>query len=266
MDIKIQDLLLTGVSENDAAWYKQRKVYEEYSSLFYPLVRQAGFRNFCDIGSNYGLVGMLAARQGLRVLCVEADPVLTKKIAENFSANNLTLVDVVNAIAGARNDENTKFSLNPKSTLDNRVSMPAWEQVDVRMVRMSDLIDSYRMGDGGLFIKIDTQGFEESVLSGLSDYLADSHDWMIKMEFAPAWLESQGTNPLNFLRNILFSYEVTEFPERISFNTPSLESIFANSISPPDATSFLNYVVGLNANRRGWVDLLVRPRLNKLSS
>lgn len=111
-----------------------------------------------------------------------------------------------------------------------------------------------------LFIKIDTQGFEENVLKGLDPYLSRRGDWAIKMEFAPQWLESQGSDPAALLRDLVGRYEVAEFPERIVYGTPTFDALFAHPLRPEQTGPFLAYVRNLNSLDRGWVDLLVRPR------
>lgn len=258
--LQINHLLLAQIDPRDLNWYRQRKACEETSSALYPLIRQAGFERFLDIGANYGLVGMLAARQGLPVICVEADPRLVPAIERHFADNGLAPVAVVNAIAGAAPSTQTTFSLNPTSTLDNRVDMPQWEKLPVPTMAMATLIAQHGFDRGPLFIKIDTQGFEERVIAGLMPYLERRGDWAIKMEFAPAWLVSQRTDPLALLRVLIEHFEVVEFPERITWGTPSFDALFSRSIPAAEAEAFVAYVRNLNSADRGWVDLLVRPR------
>jgi len=52
-----------------------------------------------------------------------------------------------------------------------------------------------------------------------------------------------------------------EPPERITYGTPSLASLFAYPLHAVQAADFLDYVVSLNRNRRGWVDLLLRRQM-----
>ncbi|MEF8733000.1 MAG: FkbM family methyltransferase [Candidatus Accumulibacter meliphilus] len=250
-ELQLNDIVLCQLDPRDSPWYEQRKACEESVSSLYPLIRQAGFRNFCDVGANYGLVGLLAARQGLRVMCVEADPRLVPCVRRNFLANNLQFAALVNAIAGDAASDETTFSLNPTSSLDNRVSMPSWEHVRVRTVRVADLILEHGFNEGGVFLKIDTQGFEEKVLRGLEPYIGVRSDWMIKMEFAPLWLESQGTDPVVLLESLLERFDVAEFPERITFNTPSLDAFFLFPVRADQAEDFVHYVTTLNRGRRG---------------
>lgn len=258
--LQINTLTFTAIEARDINWYKQRAAYEETSSLLYPLVKQAGFERFVDVGANYGLVGMLAARQGLPVLCVEADPRLIEPIRTHFAVNQLPLAGLVNAIAGAHEDAGTTFCLNPSSTLDNRVAMPDWERVPVPTRRLADLIAAHGFDQGRVFFKIDTQGYEERVLAGLSPWLETHDGWALKMEFAPHWLESQGTDPVALLRDLAGRHEVCEFPERIVWGTRAFDDLFPVPIAPAQAADFVSYVRRLNYHDRGWVDLVVRPR------
>jgi FkbM family methyltransferase len=247
-------------SKGDGNWYLQRKTFEEKVSLLYEFVANEQYVNFIDIGANYGLVSMLArkAAPGLNILSVEADPRLTRLIEPNFRANGLEPSVVVNCVAGHLDNQHVGFSLNPTSTLDNRVRMSQWSQVRVPMMRVGTLLDSHRV-TGKTFFKIDTQGFELHVLQGLDSWLPCRDDWLLKMEFAPQWLESQGTDPLELLNYLSARYEFAEFPERIPFGVPNTEALFAYPVRAEQMSRFLKYVISLNKNGQGWVDLIVRP-------
>ncbi len=258
--LQINQLTFAALDPRDVNWYKQRKTWEETTSALYPLARQAGYAHFLDVGANHGMVGIIAAKNGFEVLCVEADPRLIPAIERHFADNGVAPVAIVNAIAGARADDATTFSFNPSSTLDNRVDMPNWTKVPVPTIALADLLARHGFDQQPLFVKIDTQGFEAHVLAGLGPFLDRRDDWTIKMEFAPHWLESQGTVSLELLQSLLARFEVAEFPERITWGTPALSALFATPVRAEDAARFLAYVRNLNRDDRGWVDLLVRPR------
>jgi len=258
--LQIERLTLAALDPRDLAVRGDVAAVREHLAGERPLIRAAGFQHFLDVGANHGLVAMLAAQQGLKVLCVEADPRLFPAIERHFADNGLACVAVVNAIAGASADERTSFSLNPGGTLDNRVEMPQWEHVPVRTIALAGLVAEHGFDTAPMFIKIDTQGFEQHVLAGLWPYLEARRDWMIKMEFAPQWLESQGTDPLELLQWLLARFEVAECPERIVWGTPDLDALFPWPLVAERASAFLAAVRDLDFGGRGWVDLLVRPR------
>jgi hypothetical protein len=61
-EVVIGPLVLAVLEGRDLSWYQQRGAHEEAASLMYPLLREAGFDGFLDVGSNYGMVAMLACR------------------------------------------------------------------------------------------------------------------------------------------------------------------------------------------------------------
>jgi FkbM family methyltransferase len=247
-------------SKGDGNWYLQRKTFEEKVSLLYEFIAREQFVNFVDIGANYGFVSMLArkAAPALNILSVEADPRLARLIDANFHANGLEPPIVINCVAGHLDDQTVGFSLNPTSTLDNRVRMPQWTQVQVPMMRIGTLLESHGVS-GKTFFKIDTQGFELHVLQGLESWLGRRDDWLLKMEFAPQWLDSQGTDALELLKYLDARYEFAEFLERIPFGMPDTEALFEYPVQARQMNRFLEYVTSLNKNGQGWVDLIVRP-------
>lgn len=253
-------LCVLAANRNDAGWYEQRRVYEEKRSPLYPLLQAHGFSTFVDVGANYGLISLLARRSApsTRVVSIEADPRVAALISANFELNGIEPPTIVNAIVGDETLNEVEFSLNPTSSLDNRVAMPGWERRTVPMRTLDDILDELGV-DGPTFYKIDTQGYELHVLRGAERSLSRGQ-WILKMEFAPDWLRSQGTDPLELLRYLVDRYEVAEAPARLAYKTRSFAALFDAPLVAAELAAFLHYVTGLDRNGRGWVDLVVRPR------
>ena len=263
-EVSIDDVRLVVLGGySDADWYDQRSVHEERQSPLYDLVHQGGFQSFVDVGANYGFVSILARRAApsIHVVAIEADPRLMPLISINLERNGVSDADVVHAIAGATVDGTTTFSLNPNSTLDNRVRMDSWDKIPVAQLTLDSIIDDLTLPNP-IFLKVDTQGFEAEVLAGATSLLSNRNDWMIKMEFGPLWLRSQSVDPAAFLGDLCGRFDVVEFPARVAFSEQSLDSIFRDPIESSISSSFVDYVASLNQHGRGWVDLLVRPRLH----
>jgi len=247
----------------DPTWYLQRKTFEEKVSLLYRFIRDEGFVNFVDIGANVGFVSIVAKRTAppLNVVAIEADPKLVGLIRRNFRAHAMVDATVVNAIVGQETLSSATFSLNPSSTLDNRVDMPAWPKVRVPMVTIDGVMS--RLGTiGKTFFKIDTQGFELNVLKGMERTLAGPDDWVLKMEFGPHWLQSQGTDPHAVLDYMQQRYEFAECPERIQFGTANFDALFAAPVRQEQHAALVAHTVPLNKGGLGWVDLIMRPKRN----
>jgi len=263
-EVSIDDVRLVVLGGySDADWYDQRSVHEERQSPLYDLVHQGGFQSFVDVGANYGFVSILARRAApsIHVVAIEADPRLMPLISINLERNGVSDADVVHAIAGATVDGTTTFSLDPNSTLDNRVRMDSWDKIPVAQLTLDSIIDDLTLPNP-IFLKVDTQGFEAEVLAGATSLLSNRNDWMIKMEFGPLWLRSQSVDPAAFLGDLCGRFDVVEFPARVAFAEQSLDSIFRDPIESSISSSFVDYVASLNQHGRGWVDLLVRPRLH----
>jgi len=249
--------ILSGV--NDYNYYSQRTVFEEKSSLLYSLIKEENFINFIDIGANYGFISLLIKLQipDINCITIEADPRLTNIIKNNFNKNNANLPIIINSVASDENTSSHIFSINPNSTLDNRVNMDNWKKLNIQSITIDKIIVNYKL-TGKSFFKIDTQGYEMHILKGMEHFLQNNNDWCIKMEFAPKWLESQNSNPLELLKYLALHYEFAEFPARVQFNTPSIDELFRYKINESELSDFLNYVVSLNRDGLGWVDLIVR--------
>jgi hypothetical protein len=137
--------------------------------------------------------------------------------------------------------------------------MSEWPQIRLPMVKLDTLLAGLDI-DGKTFFKIDTQGFELPILRGLEGFLAGRNDWLLKMEFAPHWLRSQGHDPLVVLDHLQTRYQFAEYAERIPYGTTGFDALFRAPVMAHQHPEFLDYVVSLNKGGLGWVDLIVRPR------
>lgn len=264
--LSIHDLkLYINKEKGDFSWYQRREVFEERLSPLYELIQAEGFTNFVDVGANYGMVSLImkSVMPSMNVISIEADPTLSPIIKQNFELNNFSDMTVINAVVSDSKLEKVNFSLNPKSTLDNRVAMTGWEQVSVPSLTLDSLVEQCALKNGKTFFKIDTQGFEYFVLRGGEKFFINSINWMIKMEFAPNWLKSQKTNPEELLRYLVSRYEVTESPARVPFCIKSMDDLFKCKITDSKINEFIAYIEDLNQKKLGWVDLLVRPKTNE---
>src|SRR3546814_9301242 len=108
---------------------------------------------------------------------MQPDPGMAKCIEANCRNNKFLSRVVINAIAGDHSQADARFSLNPASTLDNRVNIAHWEQINVPMLTIDEVM-SRRQATGKTFFKIDTQGFELQVLRGMEACLSSNVDWV----------------------------------------------------------------------------------------
>jgi FkbM family methyltransferase len=144
-----------------------------------------------DIGANVGVLSAVFASLGAKVVALEPNPDCVRHIQLSYGEKQ---IEVIQAAAGAKNG---LAVLNVSDEIDVRSSVSddwmktmggqdesyrgIWTRKNVvPMLTLDTLIEHFGMPQ---FIKIDVEGFEEKVLSGLS-----AQPPMISFEFTAAFL------------------------------------------------------------------------------
>lgn len=263
--VTIGDITLTyRKRDGGGTHYLGRSHVEEYHSPLYPLLRRALAPSACiDIGANYGYTGLLMRRAfpDCDLTLVEPIPWLEPFIRHNFEANGAHFDRLLSGIVSdSTSGPRSAFGVNTNSSQDSRV-VPIrdhWEVVETDVHTITSLAADISE-DSGVYIKIDTQGWEEKVFAGGEAFLAQHNKWFIKTEFAPQWMESQGTDPVDFLRHINELYDLHESVGRVRWNCPTLADAIGPKLNHGDEAAFVSYVRNLARNDLGWVDLYVLP-------
>lgn len=217
---------------------------------------------FVDVGANYGFASLLhhAICPTSRLLAIEPNPGLLPYIRGNLTAAGCTNFEVFHAVCGASADQNISFALNATYSQDSRVNGPSsWKTVQVATVTLDQLLMD-AAPDAPVFIKVDTQGYEDNVLRGGQRYLSSSSNWMMRMEYGPLWLKSQGTDPLTLLGKLVDQFVVVELPARVRFQGDGLDDLLRHPLKSEDCAKFEPFIRGLGKDNGGYCDLLVLPK------
>ncbi len=151
-----------------------------------------------DIGANQGLYTLLLAElvgeQG-SVLAFEPDPELFDVLSRNCVANHVRNVGLRNCALGSANGS-AVLSRSLLNAGDNRLA-PRHRRDDSRcnVVRVAAL-DDVLAGQPVDFVKMDVQGWEWEVFSGMQNTLASNPSLSIYFEFWPYGLLRAGCEPL----------------------------------------------------------------------
>lgn len=244
--------------------YADRGWYEEYRNTFYSDVgREIAPHWVIDIGANYGLTVLLAHHRfpDAHIIAAEPIPKLADYIRRNVETNGVKNFTLFEGFVGESVGEGFSFHVLEHGTQDSRVRSPGskWSETKVPQTTLDEL-GSFIPENQGIYIKIDTQGYEEHVFKGGEKLLARNRNWLIKTEFAPNWMVSQGTEPKEMLTYLLERYVVCEALPRSLFHFHSLRDATSRPIRHEEIDAFLDHVINLNRNNLGWVDLLVMPR------
>lgn len=247
--------------------YLGRGHSEEYHSPFYPLLRAALSPARCiDIGANYGYTGLLMRRAfpKAHLALVEPVPWLAPYVRHNFAMNEVDFQEFHSAICSTSDaGAVSTFGVRERGTQDSRViPQPGMTVVETAVVTLQSLAGAVAQTDG-VYIKIDTQGWEERVFAGGEDFLCSHARWFAKTEFAPQWLESQGTDPVVLLRWLLARFDVHESSGRLRWNCATLAEAIGAALTPGCEGDFVRYVRKLALDDRGWVDLYVLPKAKR---
>jgi FkbM family methyltransferase len=150
-----------------------------------------------DVGANQGIFTLLLSRlvqPSGRVIALEPDATMAGALRANLDANAATNVTVFEAAADAAPGEATLFR-SPRNAGDNRLARgelsESCRQAAVRAVRLDDIVPDQRLD----FVKIDTQGWEVSVLEGMPACLRTNPGLAILFEFWPYGLRQAGRRP-----------------------------------------------------------------------
>lgn len=156
--------------------------------------------NVIDIGANQGIYTLHIARliDSGRVFAFEPDPYLFRALERNCRRNNSSNIELFNLAAGSTSGKEILFRSLLNSG-DNRLASSEhqkwFEPVEVQMAALDDILPDVTVG----LIKIDVQGWEYEVLSGMRRLLQRNPAAKIYFEFWPFGLNRAGCPPLRLL-------------------------------------------------------------------
>jgi FkbM family methyltransferase len=174
--------------------------FEAYTQrLVSRLVRRAA--TFVDVGAHYGFYSLLAAHHhpALRILACEPIPETAEVLARNIQEHRLAGVTIHRCAISSRSGRAT---MHRSLASDNCSFCPhpnappiGSEAVETRT------IDSLlaEVEPGPLLLKIDTDGHEWEILTGMSETLQRFADLALIIELNPKMIRAAGHQPSDFL-------------------------------------------------------------------
>ena len=215
---------------------------------------------FLDVGANYGFIALAhhVVNPRAKIIAIEPSPLLLPFLEENLRNNGVTNRLIVPAMCTSQVSGKSDFAINPTSSQDNRVlGAKHWQTVRVSTVTIDQVLEGHGDSDF-VMIKIDTQGHEAGVIAGAERFLTTRKKWAIRMEFAPKWLVSQGTDPIAFFAQLTERFRVAEIPQRARFSGDDVQNVLASTLTSDAAADFVLHVT-TRAGGDGWCDLLIVP-------
>ena len=179
-------------------------VYEKAETRFFQSACRDGM-TFLDVGANLGYYTALAARAvgpNGRVLAVEPDPDSFGYLEQTIAAN---AVGNVQAFPVAASDAPATLPLyiSTDNRGDNRLYASGEDrpQVEVAARPLDALLRENKIDTVDL-IKIDVQGYEPKVISGLRETITASPNLTLLTEFWPQGIDEAGEDANEFLQTL----------------------------------------------------------------
>lgn len=146
-------------------WHYER----EFTNTFLEEARGAAV--IYDIGANVGIYSLMAAKvnPAANIVAFEPEPHLTQLIGRSAKANGFTNIDVRRICLG---DADGEVQLSLAGVSGHHVAVAGeGESITTPIARLDSLIGRGEIAPPDL-IKIDAEGYEFKILSGLGDMLA----------------------------------------------------------------------------------------------
>jgi len=184
------------------SWKYTNIVFEEMTAY---LVRQIahGIGTFIDVGAHYGFYSVLIGRTNPDVKILAFEPIREnfKVLSKNLMINNVNANTFMNAVSDF--EGRSKFEVSTQSSQSGFIANPdedVLKEVEVDVVRL----DKYRelMKNEPVLVKIDTEGNELKVLTGMEKLIGDTDDIRLIIEFNPNCLKANQVNPKALLEKI----------------------------------------------------------------
>lgn len=176
--------------------------YEKFSAdLFTQSISEDS--TVIDVGGHYGFYTLLAATKAKKGSVVAFEPVIEnfELLKKNINENGLKNVVLENAAVSSDNGLK-EFYVTEASDSSGFSEHPLTKTKEVRKIKSVNL-DSYigqKMVD---VIKMDTEGYEMSVLMGMENIIRNNPNLRLFIELNPQCLKNAHTKPTELLQKII---------------------------------------------------------------
>ena len=179
-------------------------VYEKAETRFFQSACRDGM-TFLDVGANLGYYTALAARAvgpNGRVLAVEPDPDSFGYLEQTIAANAVGNVEAF-PVAASDAPATLPLYISTDNRGDNRLYASGEDrpQVEVTARPLDALLRENKIDTVDL-IKIDVQGYEPKVISGLRETITSSPNLTLLTEFWPQGIDEAGEDANEFLQTL----------------------------------------------------------------
>lgn len=186
-------------------------------ALWHQAITQIKPEVVLDIGANYGeFVFGERYPSAIKVLSVEANSALAPYLKKSHNKHpDRDKISILTALAAGRSDQEVEFFVDQRSSgrstavkRTDTVSVPT----RIRTVAIDDLLSDVALEHMKVVFKIDVEGFEPNVFSGMGELIDRSRFVLGILEFNPKLIRLSGVEPENFLRDLHSRLQIIALP------------------------------------------------------
>lgn len=193
---KFQDIILKTRPKTIDFWACLETYEPDLTFFLKEVLTRKG--SFVDVGAHIGRFSVLMAKQGWKVYSFEPVGINFKALEDNLKLNNAyENAKIFNVGLGDNNEQKDihydRMAMGEASVYKNERSN---ESVSVKIVRFDFLFKDYTEFIEPCLLKVDVEGFEQKVISGMKDFIKEKKPLLI----LELWKE-QSAELIQFLKS-----------------------------------------------------------------
>lgn len=242
-----------GVYQTDASWMDfHDPLYADIKKVLNPSL-------IIDVGANIGFLSVCFGEKfpEAKIIAIEPNPDLISIFHENMHVNSIENYELITKAAGSASNK-LNFLCPPGFSVDAKVCVEDDVSFVSEQVTLNKILEDSPNAQA-VYIKIDVQGYEYEVIKGGLDFFSRSKNFIVRMEFAPAWLERQGVNLHEFLSYLIANFDVAEL-RKFAFKGSNLADTFERKLKLSDVDDFINYSRQRSSNGGGYTDIIFKSK------
>jgi len=192
--------------------YREHYVDNEYEPMSSRIIKNylKDGDTFVDVGSHFGYFATLASKAAKNVKVIAVEPVSENAslLRKNASLNNIQDIEIIECAVSAEKGE-VEFNITEASDSAGIFEHPNTKTIKKRKLPALS-VDEILKSRKADFIKIDTEGNELAVLSGMKNTIRDNPKLKMLLEVNPKCLQGAGFSAQDLLDKIHeYGFEIT---------------------------------------------------------
>lgn len=187
-----------------------------------------------DVGVNYGeFIFGERYPDSKRVIGIEANASLKPWLEQSREQHpDKSKIQIEIAIAAESSGDSRSFFVNAQSSGRSSAvkrSTDDWSEQEAQTIAIDDLVTDLDLPNSTVVFKIDVEGYEPKVMSGMTKLVAQSKDVLGLIEFNSTFIGQTGANPEEYLSYLKNHFSIVALPHKSEYKV--LEEVSLDVLS-----------------------------------